>query len=85
MKRVKVSALRERGLRPAGRDAEPQVVGLALQTTNERKANTMTTYILRYPEPVESQNLNPNPPPPGLWRGKPPSELPTEIKSKTRF
>ena len=45
----------------------------------------MKTYILRYPEPVESQNLNPNPPPPGLWRGKPPSELPTEIKSKTRF
>jgi len=55
MKRVKVSALRERGLHPAERDAEPQVVGLAPQTTNERKADTMKTYILRYPKPVEPQ------------------------------
>ena len=55
MKRVKVSALRERGLRPAGRDAEPQVVGLAPQTTNERRANTMKTYILRDSQTVERQ------------------------------
>src|ERR1017187_9227301 len=65
MKRVKVSALRERGLRPVGRDAEPQVVGLAPQTTNERRANTMKTYILRDPQSVEPQTsprpLRPDP------------------------
>ena len=41
MKVKVVPALRERGLRPVGRVAEPQVVGLAPQTTNERKADTM--------------------------------------------
>src|ERR1017187_3895436 len=64
MKRVKVSALRERGLRPVGRVAEPQVVGLAPQTTNERKADTMKTYILRENKSVEPQKSNPNLPPP---------------------
>ena len=51
-----MSALRdERGLRPdVSREAEPQVVGLAPQTTmNDRKANTMKTYILRDPKTVE--------------------------------
>src|ERR1035438_5236668 len=64
MKRVKVSALRERGLPPAGRDAEPQVVGLAPQTTNERRANTMKTYILRAPQTVEPQKSTPHLPRP---------------------
>src|SRR5664279_3081329 len=69
MKRVKVSALRsERGLRPVGRVAEPPVVGLAPQTTkNDRKANTMKTYILRDPKTVEPQtSLRPLRPEPGL-------------------
>ena len=60
MKVKKVSALRERGLRPAGRVAEPQVVGLAPQTTKERKANTMKKYILRDPQTVEPQKSKPN-------------------------
>jgi len=52
-----VSALRsERGLRPVWREAEPQVVGLAPQTTrNDRRANTMKTYLLRDPKAVEPQ------------------------------
>jgi hypothetical protein len=62
MKVIKVSALRERGLRPAGRDAEPQVVGLAPQTTNERKADTMKTYILRENKSVEPQKSTPHSP-----------------------
>ena len=55
MKANKVSALRsERGLhRVSG--AEPPVVGLTPQTTNEWKANIMKTYILRQPKPVEPQ------------------------------
>src|SRR5437762_11358545 len=63
MKAKAVSALRsKRGLRPVVRDAEPQVVGLAPQTTNERRANTMKTYILRDPKTVEPQSpLHPNP------------------------
>ena len=61
-----MSALRdERGLRTAQRKAEPQVVGLAPQTTrNDRRANTMKTYILREPKAVEPQNRQPNPRPP---------------------
>ena len=56
MKVKAVSALRsKRGLRPVKRVAEPQVVGLTPQTTMKRKANTMKTYILRQPKPVESQ------------------------------
>ena len=53
-----VCALRsERGLhRVSG--TGPQVVGRTPQTTDERKADTMKTYILRAPEAVESQNLN---------------------------
>jgi transposase len=52
-----VSALRsKRGLRPAGRNAEPQVVGLTPQTTvMTERANTMKTYLLRNPHPVEPQ------------------------------
>ena len=55
MKVKKVSALRnKRGLhRRSG--AEPQVVGLTPQTTEERKTDTMKTYILRQPKPVEPQ------------------------------
>ena len=45
----------ERGLRPVMRVAEPQVVGLTPQTTDERKTDTMKTYILRGPKPVEPQ------------------------------
>src|ERR1035437_4675075 len=56
MKANKVSALRsKRGLHPAGRGAEPQVVGLTPQTTMKRKANTMKTYILRSTKTVEPQ------------------------------
>ena len=56
MKVKTVSALRsKRGLRPVMRVAEPQVVGLTPQTTNEWKANTMKTYILRDSQPVEPQ------------------------------
>ena len=54
MKSEAVSALRsKRGLRPGKEDAEPPVVGLTPQTTNERRANTMKTYILRDPKTVE--------------------------------
>ena len=54
MKGKAVSALRsKRGLRPGKEDAEPPVVGLTPQTTNERGANTMKTYILRDPKTVE--------------------------------
>ena len=51
-----MSALRdERGLhRVSG--AEPQVVGLAPQTTsNDRRTNTMKTYLLRDPKTVEPE------------------------------
>ena len=66
MKAKAVSALRdERGLRSVMRNAEPQVVGLAPQTTvNDRRANTMKTYILRDPKTVEPQNRKPNQRPP---------------------
>ena len=57
MKAKAVSALRrKRGLRPVERVAGPQVVGLTPQTTNERRANTMKTYLLRAPKTVEPQN-----------------------------
>ncbi len=57
MKAKAVFALRsKRGLRPEmNRAAEPQVVGLAPQTSNERRADTMKTYILRERKAVESQ------------------------------
>ena len=35
--------------------AEPQVVGLASLTTDEKNTDTMKTYILRTPRPVEPQ------------------------------
>src|SRR5664279_3168130 len=55
MKVKQVSALRsKRGLHRVN-GAEPQVVGLTPQTTNIRKTDTMKTYILRQPKPVESQ------------------------------
>jgi transposase len=55
MKVKQVSALRsKRGLHRMN-GAEPPVVGLTPQTTMKRKANTMKTYILRQPKPVESQ------------------------------
>ncbi len=51
----KGSALRvKRGLRRV-KGAEPQVEGLTPQTTDERKTDTIKTYILRGSKPVESQ------------------------------
>ena len=62
MKGEAVSALREeRGLRRVS-GAEPQVVGLAPQTTAERRANTMKTYLLRDPQTVEPQKRPLTPP-----------------------
>jgi len=55
MKVKKVSALRvKHGLHRVN-GAEPQVVGLTPQTTDERKTDTMKTYILRPPKTVEPQ------------------------------
>jgi hypothetical protein len=53
MKVKKLPALRgKRGLhRVSG--AEPQVVGLALQTMKEKKADTMKTYLLKNTNAVE--------------------------------
>ena len=58
MKERAVSALRiERGLRTEARNAEPQVVGLAPQTTvMTERANTMKAHILRDPKAIEPQN-----------------------------
>ena len=62
MKAKAVSALRsKRGLRRVS-GAEPQVVGLAPQTTTERRANTMKTYLLRDPQTVERQKRPLTPP-----------------------
>jgi transposase len=59
MKANKVSAFRvKRGLRRVS-GAEPQVVGLTPQTTDERKTDTMKTYILRPAKPVEPQKSSP--------------------------
>jgi hypothetical protein len=56
MKAKAVSALRsKRGMRPVGQVAEPPVVGLTPRTMNERRANTMKTYLLREPKTVELQ------------------------------
>jgi hypothetical protein len=65
MKAKAVSALRsERGLRRVS-GAEPQVVGLTPQTTDERKTDTMKKYILRDPKPVQPQKASrPNRPQP---------------------
>ena len=50
-----MSALRgKRGLRCVN-GAEPQIVGLTPQTTDERKTDPMKTYILRDPKSVEPQ------------------------------
>ena len=56
MKAKVVPALRsKRGLRRASA-AEPQVVGITPQTSgNQKKADTMKTYILRTPKTVEPQ------------------------------
>src|SRR5271170_4960366 len=63
MKVKRVSALRsKRGLHGVN-GAEPQVVGLTPQTTDKRKTDTMKTYILRDPKPVEPQKLNRSPRP----------------------
>ena len=75
MKVKAVSALRrKRGLPPGLRVAEPQVVGLAPQTTKDRKANTMKTYLLRDPKTVEPQKRRPilsAPPRPSPLRDEP--------------
>jgi hypothetical protein len=65
MKARAVSALRiEGGLRTEARNAEPQVVGLAPQTTvMTERANTMKAYILRDPKAVEPQNPTRRDPP----------------------
>src|SRR5512134_3049620 len=58
MKAKAVSALRDkRGLRPdVSRAADPQVVGLAPQTTGmTERTDTMKTYLLRDPNAVEPQ------------------------------
>ncbi len=53
-----MSALRSRHGLHRVNGAEPQVVGLAPRTTMMiERANTMKTYILRDPNPVERQNL----------------------------
>ena len=55
MKVKAVSAFRsKRGLHRVD-GAGPQVVGLAPQPTDERKTDTMKTYILRPTQPVERQ------------------------------
>ena len=55
MKVEAVSALRsKRGLHRVN-GAEPPVVGLTPQTTDERKTDTMKPYILRDSQPVEVQ------------------------------
>ena len=60
MKVKQVPALRrKRGLRRVS-GAEPQVVGLTPQTTAQRRADTMRTYILRDPKAVERQTPSPN-------------------------
>jgi len=71
MKRVKVSAFRERGLRPdVCREAEPQ--GWSIKNSNlERKADTMKTYILRNSKTVDARKksvsvLSPRPAPAGV-------------------
>src|SRR5512146_3211987 len=58
MKAKAVSALRsKRGLRPVVQVAEPQVVGLTPQTTMmTKRTDTMKTYLLREPKPVEPQS-----------------------------
>src|ERR1044071_4916754 len=79
MKERAVSALRiERGLRTETRNAEPQVVGLAPQTTvMTERANTMKTYILRDLQPVEAQKTvrptrsKPRPAPAAMVNSKP--------------
>jgi len=56
MKAKAVSALRsERGLQPEIWVAEPPVVGLTSPTANERRANTIKTYILRNSRTVQPQ------------------------------
>ena len=64
MKAIKMSALRERGLRPdMCRGVEPQVSEFI--NSIERKADTMKTYIRRDPNAVEPQNsLRADPPDP---------------------
>ena len=77
MKANKVSALRsKRGLRRVN-GAEPQVVGLTPQTTDNRKTDTMKTYILRQIKAVEPEKssrpprLKPAAPaPPGVRLGR---------------
>jgi len=54
MKRAKVSALRERGVRRLC-DAEPQCCEPKFKQPIERKADTIKTYVLRPFHPVEPQ------------------------------
>ena len=63
MKVNKVSALRvKRGLHRVN-GAEPQIVGRTPQTTDIRKTDAMTKYILRQPKPVQPQKQATHPAP----------------------
>jgi hypothetical protein len=64
MKACKVSALPERGLRRVC-GAEPQRCEPQSKQLNERKTDTMKTYILRDPKAVQPQN------PVGITAGAP--------------
>jgi len=55
MKVKKLSALRSKRALHRMNGAEPQVVGLTPQTTDIRKTDAMTPYILRQPKPVEPE------------------------------
>ena len=66
-----------RGLRRAG-GAEPQTVGLTPDTVlNDRRTDTMKTYILRQTQPVQPQSPAPQSqhqtPAPGACPGTPPA------------
>src|SRR5437773_1825527 len=74
MKARKVPALRsKRGLLPGEREAEPQVVGLAPQTTGKRRTDTMKTNKLREPKTDEPQS-----PPQKSLRHDPSATRPTK-------
>ncbi len=57
MKRAKVPALRERGVHPdVFRYVEPQSCEGQFKQLNERKAETMKTYLRRDPKTVQHQS-----------------------------
>src|SRR5256885_1799969 len=79
MKARKVSALRSKRGSHRMSGAEPQVVGLAPQTTMmTERANTMKTYILRSPKTVEPQKHA------RRWSARRASKSPATCKRKAR-